>query len=334
MGKLVEDAAVKQPSVRFNGVNNGNGQANGHANGQSNGHSNGLNGHTIVEDSESESEAEEVEPVSASLVLRVVSDTPSPSVSRKPSFRRDGAPAFLTEEPNSGTFLQVQVQRSSSSSSLGRRSAPRSRNPSSDDWTLARQPSYSRDSSVNPSPSLYDISETVDFSKPNGVNTVDFMQRVNNQTKAIQQGIKTLRGEVDNPMHLLDVGQEAIVLSGLNKHASESLKNIKNLYDETKYLKTYLEKLEAKVHYDIAMRRKTAVRPPWWRRILFLVLIITAGGVVWKQQSPSSFSKFLTSVTAASSLAAAAALQFFTAEDRAQRVVFSSDSILYKRINS
>ena len=96
-----------------------------------------------------------------------------------------------------------------------------------------------------------------------GVNTVDFMQRVSNQTKVIQQGIKTLRGEVspdqsypglklflfkvDNPMHLLDVGQEAIVLSGLNKHASESLKNIKNLYDETKYLKTYLEKLEAKV---------------------------------------------------------------------------------------
>ena len=31
---------------------------------------------------------------------------------------------------------------------------------------------------------------------PSGVNTVDFMQRVNNQTKAIQQGIKTLRGEV------------------------------------------------------------------------------------------------------------------------------------------
>ena len=35
-------------------------QANGHVNGQGNGHSNGLNGHTIVEDSESESEAEEV----------------------------------------------------------------------------------------------------------------------------------------------------------------------------------------------------------------------------------------------------------------------------------
>ena len=120
------------------------------------------------------------------------------------------------------------------------------------------------------------------------------MQRVTSQTRVIQQvrppassclqGLKSLRSEVDNPTHLLDVGQEAIVLSGLNKHASESLKNIKNLYDETKYLKTYLEKLEAKVHYDIAMRRKTAVRPPWWRRLLFLGLLLSAGGAVWQRQ--------------------------------------------------
>ena len=120
------------------------------------------------------------------------------------------------------------------------------------------------------------------------------MQRVSSQARGIQQvpppatsclqGLKSLRTEVDNPTHLLDVGQEAIVLSGLNKHASESLKNIKNLYDETKYLKTYLEKLEAKVHYDIAMRRKTAVRPPWWRRLLFLGLLLSAGGAVWHRQ--------------------------------------------------
>ena len=45
-------------------------QANGHANGQSNGHSNGLNGHTIVEDSESESEAEEVSDTHRKLTLR------------------------------------------------------------------------------------------------------------------------------------------------------------------------------------------------------------------------------------------------------------------------
>ena len=76
-----------------------------------------------------------------------------------------------------------------------------------------------------------------------GVNCVDFMASVSDQTKVIQQGLKTLRGEVDNPMRVLDIGQEAIVLSGLNKSAGESLKNIKNLYDETKYLKLYLEKV-------------------------------------------------------------------------------------------
>ena len=68
------------------------------------------------------------------------------------------------------------------------------------------------------------------------MNSVDFMQSVSDQTKVIQQGLKTLRGEVDNPLRVLDIGQEAIVLSGLNKSAGESLKNIKNLYDETKYL--------------------------------------------------------------------------------------------------
>ena len=77
-----------------------------------------------------------------------------------------------------------------------------------------------------------------------GVNSVDFMQKVSEQTKMIQQGLKTLRGEVDNPLRVLDIGQEALVLSGLNRSASDSLKNIKNLYDETKYLKSYLEKVK------------------------------------------------------------------------------------------
>ena len=69
------------------------------------------------------------------------------------------------------------------------------------------------------------------------------MQRISDQTKMIQQGMMTLRSEMDDQMRMLDIGQEAVVLSGLNKHASTSLKNIKNLYDETKYLKTYLEKV-------------------------------------------------------------------------------------------
>ena len=48
---------------------------------------------------------------------------------------------------------------------------------------------------------------------------------------------------LDSHMRMLDLGQEAVVLSGLSKHAASSLKNIKNLYDETKYLKSYLEKV-------------------------------------------------------------------------------------------
>ena len=105
------------------------------------------------------------------------------------------------------------------------------------------------------------------------------------------------------------------MLSGLNKHASESLKNIKNLYDETKYLKTYLEKLEAKAHYDIAVRQKTPVRPPWWRRLLFLTLVVSAGGLAWHHRSPSSFQRCLAALHLQSSLAASQALQFFTAAD-------------------
>ena len=77
---------------------------------------------------------------------------------------------------------------------------------------------------------------------------MDFMQRVTEQTKVIQQGLKILRGEVDTPLRVLDIGQEAIVLSGLNRSASDSLKNIKNLYDETKYLKSYLEKVRLEMY--------------------------------------------------------------------------------------
>jgi hypothetical protein len=68
--KLVDEDPKRKPSFKLNGTNGMNG-----------------NNHTtvhpvVVEESESESDGEEVEPVSASLVLRVVSEAPSPSVSR------------------------------------------------------------------------------------------------------------------------------------------------------------------------------------------------------------------------------------------------------------
>ena len=73
---------------------------------------NGMNGNgmtTSYDDaSESDSDIEEVEPVSASLVLRVVSEPPSPALSRKSSFRRDQPPAFLSNDQRGETFLQVR----------------------------------------------------------------------------------------------------------------------------------------------------------------------------------------------------------------------------------
>ena len=53
-----------------------------------------------------------------------------------------------------------------------------------------------------------------------GLNTVDFIQKVSEQTKMLQHGLKTLRGEENNP---LDIGQEAIVLSGFNRPAREAM---------------------------------------------------------------------------------------------------------------
>lgn len=290
-----------------------------------------YNGTSVVveEVEDSDSEEEEAEPVSATLVLRVVaSEPPSPNLSRKSSFKRpDQPPAFLNTEENGGTFLQVQVQRSSSNSSLaGSRKQSRSRPPSAtpsdaDGWSswdehqqrmvVGRPPPQesSRESSLSPATSM--VGE-VDLSRTDAVNSVDFMARVNSQTKAIQEGLKTLRGEVDNPTKLLDIGHEALVLSGLNKQTGESLKNIKNLYDETKYLKSYLEKLEAKVHYDMTVKMKTPRRPPWYRRLLFLGLVACGGAVVWRQTGRSSFDRSLAVVGAAAMSFTSSMVNFFT----------------------
>ena len=62
-------------------LTNGNG-VNGH-----NGNNNNGNNNNSCDDSDTESEAEEAEPVSATLVLRVVSEPPSPAASRKSSYR-------------------------------------------------------------------------------------------------------------------------------------------------------------------------------------------------------------------------------------------------------
>merc|ERR1712080_177953 len=153
---------------------------------------------------------------------------------------------------------------------------------------MGRQPSTnaSRDGSISPS-SLYGDFD-LDIQRPNGVNTTEFLSSLNRHAKVMQSGVRELRSEIDNPMRVLDIGQEAIILSGLNKQATDSLKNIKNLYDETKYLKSYLEKMEAKVHYDIAMRRKTPQSPSLLRRLAFLGLVGGTIGYIIYRRNPQA----------------------------------------------
>ena len=85
------------------------------------------------------------------------------------------------------------------------------------------------------------LSSDVLFSS--GINSVDFMHAVSDHTRALESGLRELRAEMSSQLRVNDLGQEAIVLSGLNAKAGDSLRHIKNLYEETKYLKIYLEKV-------------------------------------------------------------------------------------------
>ena len=58
---------------------------------------------------------------------------------------------------------------------------------------------------------------------------------------------------------LSEVGQDTVVLSGLNSQAADSLKHIKRLYDETKYLKNYLDK----VIIDVTSQLLSEKRENW-----------------------------------------------------------------------
>ncbi|XP_023331531.1 uncharacterized protein LOC111703726 [Eurytemora carolleeae] len=123
---------------------------------------------------------------------------------------------------------------------------------------------------------------------------------------------------------LLDVGQETVVLSGLNKQAGDSLRHIKNLYDETKYLKAYLEKLEAKAHYDMVMRRAERHPPPWYRRILF---ICGLGGIsiyAWYKLDPQGCENRLLQIGNSSRNVLQLAGEFFTRSESIQQNVIIS----------
>jgi len=298
----------------------------------------GLNGNTEHSDqydtSDSESDIEEVEPVSATLVLRVFNEPSSPSQSRKSSFRRNQPPSFLNEEDKGETFLQVQVQKSTSSTSLtGPKSISRPPSATPSLYLTDAEELNSLEFRIPGeramSPNMFGLQE-IDLQKDVGVNKVEFMQKVSDQTKVIEQGLKTLRGEVDNPLRVLDIGQEAIVLSGLNRHAGESLKNIQNLYDETKYLKSYLEQvnlyqifknkyceifqLEADIQRKIELQRGSTHGTPWYKKLVFISLCAGAGAYAWRRLDQNSFERNLSLFGSTAVTAYTNSISFFTSK--------------------
>lgn len=84
-----------------------------------------------------------------------------------------------------------------------------------------------------------------------GINTVDFMEKVSEQAVSIKQGLEMVKVELDNPGRLLHSENDIKELSILKKLAGESMKNLKNLYDETKYLRAYLEKVRYYIPFYI-----------------------------------------------------------------------------------
>ena len=68
------------------------------------------------------------------------------------------------------------------------------------------------------------------------------------------------------------------------------------------------------MHYDIAMRRKTAYRPPWYRRLLFVSLVLCAGAFAWRRQDQASFDRNSALLLASSVSAYSAVVNFFTGD--------------------
>ena len=80
---------------------------------------------------------------------------------------------------------------------------------------------------------------------------MDFMEKVSEQAVSIKQGLEMVKLELDDPRRLLHSENDIKELSILKKLAGESMKNLKNLYDETKYLRAYLEKVKYNILFYV-----------------------------------------------------------------------------------
>ena len=117
------------------------------------------------------------------------------------------------------------------------------------------------------------------------------MAAVNTHTLMLENGLRELRHEMtSNPLRsTIDIGTEAVILSGLKDKCNLSINNINKLYQEAKFLGSYLERLEAKAYYDLETLNKNAPKPSWLRRIGFLASLAFIAGYAYKELYPVDF---------------------------------------------
>ena len=123
-----------------------------------------------------------------------------------------------------------------------------------------------------------------------GAQTLDFMNAVNTHTQVLENGIRELRYDLTaNPLrNTIDVGTEAILLSGLRDRCSRSINHIQKLHEEARFLKNHLEKMEAKAYFDFETQGKSKY-PSLFRRALFVSSVIFLGGFIYRQIDPQDF---------------------------------------------
>jgi len=107
----------------------------------------------------------------------------------------------------------------------------------------------------------------LDIPQPDCLNSANLMTCISKQTKVLEAAVRELRGELSTSKHLssssssskgqpggsndfLSASKEAAVLSDVSKQCAVTLKHIKGFYDQTRYLKGLINRMEA----DLAWR--------------------------------------------------------------------------------
>ena len=117
------------------------------------------------------------------------------------------------------------------------------------------------------------------------------MTAVNTHTQMLENGLRELRHEMtSNPLRsTIDIGTEAVILSGLKNKCQTSISNINKLYSEAKFLGSYLERLEAKAYYDLETFDKNPRKTSWFRRFGLVASLIFIAGYAYKELHPVDF---------------------------------------------